>query len=66
MFPEVVQLLKIFLTIPVITVTAERTFSVLRCLKTYLRSTMTQERLNNVKLHSIAIRKGQTVMTLSR
>lgn len=38
MFSEVVKLLKIFLTIPVTTATAERSFSALRRLKTYLRS----------------------------
>ena len=32
------------------TATAERTFSSLRRLKTYLRSTMTQIRLNNITL----------------
>ena len=36
---------------PITTATAKRTFSVLRRLKTYLRSTMSQERLNNVILH---------------
>lgn len=36
------------LTIPVTTATSERTLSVMRRLKTYLRSSMTQERLNNV------------------
>ena len=40
--------LQILLTIPVATATSERTFSVMRRFKTYLRSSMTQERLNNV------------------
>ena len=35
---------------PITTATAKRTFSVLRRLKTYLQSTMSQERLNNVIL----------------
>ena len=48
MFAEVVKLLRIFMTVPVSTATAERSFSALRRLKTYLRSTMTQQRLNNV------------------
>ena len=48
MFSEVVKLLKIFLTIPVTTASAERSFSALRRLKTYLRATMTQTRLSNV------------------
>ena len=50
MFSELAKFLKIFLTIPVTTATAERSFSALRRLKTYLRSTMTQEKLNNVML----------------
>lgn len=45
--PEVIKLLKIVLTIPVSTCTAERSFSALRRIKTYLRSTMTQQRLND-------------------
>ena len=46
----VVLLLKLYFTIPVTTATAERSFSTLRRVKTYLRSTMTQCRLNNVML----------------
>lgn len=47
MFSEVLRLIKIFYTIPVTTSTAERSFSALRRLKTYLRATMTQPRLNH-------------------
>lgn len=47
MIPEIIKLLKIVLTIPVSTCTAERSFSALRRIKTYLRSTMTQQRLND-------------------
>ena len=50
MFSEVRMLIKLFLTIPVTTASAERSFSALRRLKTYLRSTMTQNRLNNIAL----------------
>lgn len=50
MFSEILVLMKLFLTIPVTTASAERSFSALRRLKTYLRSTMTQNRLNNVTL----------------
>jgi len=46
---EVHKLLRLFLTIP-LTSTAERTFSVLRRVLTYLRSTMTEQRLNNCLL----------------
>ena len=53
MLNEVSKLLNIFLTIPVTTATAERTFSTLRRLKSYLRSTLTQPNLNNfMLLHS--------------
>ena len=47
-FCEVDTLVRIFFTIPVTTCTAERSFSSLRRLKTYFRSSMTEERLNNV------------------
>ena len=50
LFTEIDKLLHIYLTIPVTTCTAERSFSVLRRVKTYLRSTMTEERLNSVVL----------------
>ena len=50
LFSEVFRLLQIFFTLPVTTSTAERTFSALRRLKTYLRSTMSQARLNHTML----------------
>jgi len=50
MFSEIVRLLRLYLTIPVTTATAERSFSSLRRIKTYLRSTMTEQRLNNILL----------------
>ena len=50
--------LKIFLTVPVTTSTAARTFSALRRLKTYLCSTMAQARLNHVML--LYIHKDRT------
>ena len=45
---ELHRLLQLFLTIPVATASSERSFSVLRRLKNYLRASMTQERLNHV------------------
>ena len=36
------------MTVPVSTASAERSFSALRRLKTYLRSSMSQEKLNHV------------------
>ena len=50
MLQEVDKLLKLYLTFPVTTATAERSFSSLRRVKTYLRSTMTSCRLNNLFL----------------
>ena len=58
MFSEVDNLLCIYFTIPVTTCTAERSFSCLRCIKTYLRSSVTEERLNNIIL--LRIHKDET------
>ena len=49
MFSKVHQLLRIYLTIPMSSATAERTFSTLRILKNYMRSTMTRD-ANHVML----------------
>jgi len=47
-FPCVHQILKIFCSLPVTTATAERSFSTLRYLKTYLRNSMGEDRLNGL------------------
>ncbi|XP_050908176.1 uncharacterized protein LOC127121782 [Lathyrus oleraceus] len=52
-FPNTVIAYRILLTIPVIVASAERSFSKLKLLKTYLRSTMSQERLNGLALIAI-------------
>lgn len=51
--PNLWVALKIMMTIPVTTASYERSFSKLKLIKTYLRSTMTEERLNNLALISI-------------
>ncbi|KAF0746969.1 zinc finger MYM-type protein 1-like [Aphis craccivora] len=51
--PNVKKLLPLFATLPVTSATPERTFSVLKRLKTYLRATMTEERLNDLALANI-------------
>ena len=47
MYSSVFNLLKVLLVFPVSSCESERSFSCLRRLKTWLRSTMTQERLNS-------------------
>ena len=52
-FSEVCQFARLILVIPATNAVSERCFSTMRHLKTYLRSTMTQSRLNHVMLFSI-------------
>jgi len=52
-FPEVCTALLLFLTIPVTSASAERSFSKLKIIKGYLRSTMMQDRLSGLALISI-------------
>jgi len=53
LLPELTTAVRLILTIPVTTCTAERSFSGLRRLKTYLRSTMSQSRLNHVAVLNV-------------
>jgi hypothetical protein len=48
MIPQVVTLIKLYLVCPASTATAERSFSQLRRLKTHLRTTMLQKRMNSL------------------
>jgi len=50
MMCELDKLLLLYLTIPATTATAERSFSSLRRVKTYLQNTMSAHKLNNVLL----------------
>lgn len=52
-YPNLTTALKIFLTLPVTTAAAESSFSKLKIIKNYLRTTMKQERLNNLATLSI-------------
>jgi hypothetical protein len=52
-FPAVSQAIKILLTLPPTTCTIERSFSTLRRVKTWLRSTISQDRLNGLCLLSV-------------
>ncbi|XP_065650483.1 52 kDa repressor of the inhibitor of the protein kinase-like [Hydra vulgaris] len=49
-FPNIFTLIQILATIPVTTCTCERSISVIRRLKTYLRNTMPQNRFNSLAL----------------
>jgi hypothetical protein len=52
-YPNICVSLRIILTIPVTVASAERSFSKLKLIKTYLRSTMCQERLSALAILSI-------------
>eukprot|EP00731_Ephydatia_muelleri_P001290 Em0001g1290a len=52
-FPNLQTALQILLTMPVSVASCERSFSKLKIIKTYLRSTMAQERLGNLAILSI-------------
>jgi hypothetical protein len=53
MIPEVVKLCKLYLVNPATTATAERSFSRLRRLKTYLRASLSQRKLNHLMILSL-------------
>ena len=55
-YPNIEALLKILATLPVTTCTSERSFSALKHLKSYLRSTMMEKILN--RLVALYIHKG--------
>ena len=52
-YGEVYNLLKTYLVIPVSSASSERSFSTLRRLKTWLRASMTEDRLSNVALMAV-------------
>ncbi|ENN80215.1 hypothetical protein YQE_03356, partial [Dendroctonus ponderosae] len=52
-FPNVTIAIRILLTIPISVATAKRSCSKLKIIKDYLRSTMSQERLENISIISI-------------
>ena len=52
-YPNVTVAYRILLNVPVTVASAERSFSKLKLLKNYLRSTMSQERLNGLAMWSI-------------
>ena len=52
-FPNAFIAYRVLLTIPVTVASGERTFSKLKLIKNYLRSTMSQERMNGLAMLSI-------------
>ena len=52
-YPNVLVAYRILLTVPVTVVSAGKSFSKLKLLKNYLRSTMSQERLNGLAMCTI-------------
>ena len=52
-FPELVKLLQIALTVVVSTTECERSFSCLKCTKTFLHSSMSEQRLDDLAILSI-------------
>lgn len=52
-YPNCIIVLQIILTSPVTTATAERSFSKLKIIKNYLRSTISQERFTSLSILSI-------------
>ncbi|XP_035986697.1 zinc finger MYM-type protein 1-like isoform X1 [Fundulus heteroclitus] len=60
-FFELYRLCKIAVAIPVSTASCERSFSTLRRVKTYLRSTMNDDRLSNLGVLSIEWRRAKAL-----
>jgi len=60
-FPQLEVLLRLLITLPIGISSAERSFSVLRRLKNYLRSTMEQQRTSDLAL--LSMRSCRTVKT---
>ena len=52
-FPNILVAYRILLTIPITVASAERSFSKLKLIKSYLRTSMTQDRLNGLAILSI-------------
>lgn len=60
-FHQMFKLCKIALTSPVSTASSKRSFSKLKLIKTALRSTMTNERLSNLGVLSVELRRAKAI-----
>nr|XP_026692258.1 N-alpha-acetyltransferase 35, NatC auxiliary subunit-like [Ciona intestinalis] len=63
LLPNLAVILRLYLTLPCTTCEAERSFSVLRRIKTYLRSTMSQKRLNHMFILNVYKQKVDSLDT---
>ena len=62
-FPDAVRFFQLVLTLPVSSAQAERSFSSMKRVKNYLRSTMSQQRLTNLCLLSIERELSDTLLS---
>ena len=60
-YTQLAYLIRIYLTIPIASVAAERSFSSLKRTKTYLRKTMNQERLSSISIIHIEKELAQII-----
>ncbi|XP_022177474.1 zinc finger MYM-type protein 1-like [Myzus persicae] len=60
-YPNIEIALRIFLTLPVTVASCERSFSKLKIIKNYLRSTLGQERLTNLGILSIEFETSNSI-----
>ena len=60
-YPDVCTTYMMYLTVPVTVATAERSFSKLKLIKNFLRSSMSQERLSGLSLLSIEHERAKTL-----
>ena len=60
-YPDVCTAYMMYLTVPVTVATAERSFSKLKLIKNFLRSSMSQERLSGLSLLSIEHERAKTL-----
>jgi len=63
LIPNITTLVRLLLVVGISGASAERSFSVLRRLKTYLRSTMTQKRLTHLSTLCIERERAQNIDT---
>ena len=65
-FAESVKLLRVLITTPMTTAESERCFSTLKRIKTFLRNTMSQERLNALAMLSVEKKKTNDIPNFNK